>query len=132
LMDDYLNNWLVKAEHDLKAAEHELNRVESDVITDIVCFHCQQAVEKYLKAYLITHKVEFGKTHNLEYILELCAKIDKAFSDLELGKLSFYAVEIRYPDEFYLPTLEETRKSFELAGKIKDFVLPRIKRGNFL
>ena len=126
-MDDYLKNWITKADNDLKAAEHELDRAESEILADIVCFHCQQAVEKYLKAYLITRKAEFGKTHNLEYLLELCAKSNPAFISLELGNLSFYAVEIRYPDEFYLPALEEAQKSFKLACKIKDFILALIK-----
>jgi len=64
-MDEYLQNWLIKADHDLKAAEHELNHPPQEIITDAICFHCQQAVVKPLKVYLISWAIEFGKTHTL-------------------------------------------------------------------
>jgi HEPN domain-containing protein len=40
----------------------------------LVCFHCQQAAEKYLKTLLIFHEVSFPKTHDLLLLLELAAK----------------------------------------------------------
>jgi len=48
---DLVKNWLDKAEKDLISAKHELSF--KDMVTESVCFHCQQAVEKYLKAYLL-------------------------------------------------------------------------------
>ena len=71
--DEYLKNWIKKADNDLKVAEHELRIDKDDRVTEAICFHCQQSVEKYLKAFLIYCKAEFGKTHNLEFLLELCA-----------------------------------------------------------
>jgi len=44
---------------------------EEEIVTDAVCFHCQQAVEKLLKAYLISKNVEFGRIHDLETLLKL-------------------------------------------------------------
>ena len=58
MIDEYTNQWIIKAEHDLKTVEHELTLPENEVVRDVVCFHCQQAVEKYLKAFLIYHKQE--------------------------------------------------------------------------
>jgi len=63
-----------------------------------------------------------GKTHNLEFLIELCRKQDTAFEEMETGNLTFYAVEIRYPDEFYLPSLEEVKESYEIVQKLKKLV----------
>jgi HEPN domain-containing protein len=72
-MTEYVRRWLTKANNDLKVAEHEIVLRPEDMVTEAICFHCQQAVEKFLKAYLITNEIEFGRTHNLEYLLELCS-----------------------------------------------------------
>jgi len=79
MIDEYVKKWLIKANNDLKVAENEMKLPPEEMVTEAVCFHSQQAVEKILKAYLITKNVEFGKTHNLEYLLELCVKEDSEF-----------------------------------------------------
>ncbi len=125
--NEYLQNWILKADKDLKVAEHELDIDRENRVTEAICFHCQQAVEKYLKAYLIFRNVDFGKTHNIEYLLELCATYDKVFHTIEVGNLSFYAVEVRYPDDFYIPTTKEAKESMKIARTVKNIVLDRIK-----
>jgi HEPN domain-containing protein len=70
--------------------------------------------------------VEFGKTHNLEYLLEVCVKKDDEFKGIEVGNLSFYAVEVRYPDEFYIPSIDEAKESLEIARKVKEFVTMKL------
>jgi HEPN domain-containing protein len=125
-MDDYLKKWLIKANNDLKVAENEIELPSENMVTDAICFHCQQAVEKYLKAFLITKKSDFQRSHNLEYLLEICKENDAEFSELDLGNLSFYAVEVRYPDNFYIPSFDEARECLDLALKVKEFVLKKI------
>ena len=129
MIDDYVRKWLVKANGDLKVAENEIKLSSEDMVTEAVCFHSQQAVEKLLKAYLVTRNIEFGKTHNLEFLLELCIKQDSRFKDINVGNLSFYAVELRYPDEFYTPTAEEARQCIEIARKVNEFVLRKVEKG---
>lgn len=126
MIDEYIKNWLVKADNDLKTAEHELALPEEKIITDTVCFHCQQAVEKYLKAFLIYHKVEIKRTHIIKYHLIQCAKIDKDFDNIEVKGLSRFAVDIRYPDDFYVPDLEESKFYYELAKHIRDKVFTKL------
>ncbi|MBU0517540.1 HEPN domain-containing protein [bacterium] len=126
-MDVYIKKWLIKANNNLKVALHELEMDAHQIVTEAICFHAQQSAENFFKAFLIFHETEFGKTHNLEYLLELCAKIDKDFRKLETGNLSYYAVEIRYPDDFYIPTREEADQSIQLAEAIKKFVLTKLK-----
>jgi len=126
-MDDYVKKWLLKANNDLKAATSLLKMPSGQIVTEAVCFHSQQAAEKYLKAFLVTHNIDFGKTHNLEFLVELCAGQDRDFRTLDVGNLTSYAVEVRYPDEFYTPTQAEARESVRLARRVKQFVLKKLR-----
>jgi HEPN domain-containing protein len=126
MMDEYVKKWLIKAMGDLKVAENETKLPLEDVVTEAICFHSQQAVEKFLKAFLITKNVEFGKTHNLEFLIELCGKEDKEFRKVDVGDLSFYAVEVRYPDEFYTPSVEEAKECLKIAKMVKEFVMSKL------
>lgn len=68
-------------------------------VTDVVCFHCQQAAEKYLKSFLIYHEVEPPYTHNLPTLLSLCVQQDASLQDLyeQAESLNPFAVHGRYP-----------------------------------
>ena len=125
-MTEIVRQWLAKAEGDLKTAKHELALGKTEIVTEAVCFHSQQAVEKYVKAYLISKNEEFGKTHNLEYLLQLCVKHDASFSSCEIGALTDYAVEIRYPDDFYTPSYDEAKNAYGMALNIKNFVITKL------
>jgi len=126
MIDEYLEKWLAKAGNDLKAAESLINQAPEDMVTDAICFHSQQAVEKYLKTFLISRNIDFDRSHKLEYLLELCIEDDNDFSQIDVGDLSFYAVEVRYPDDFYIPTEREARESLEIARRIKEFVYKKL------
>jgi HEPN domain-containing protein len=76
--------------------------------------------------YLISQKQQINKTHNLKYLLKLCVRIDKDFDKLDVGDLTDYAIELRYPDNFYIPDLEETKEALEIAETIKSFVLNKL------
>ncbi len=95
MIDEYIEKWIIKAVNDLKVAEHELRQPADEIVTDAICFHCQQAVKKLLKACLASKNIDFGKTHNLEFLLERCLETDPDFKEVDVGNLSFYAVEIR-------------------------------------
>jgi HEPN domain-containing protein len=60
--EELIKSWLKKAEKDLLTAKHELSF--ADAVTESICFHCQQAAEKYLKAYLVYLGIPFIKTHD--------------------------------------------------------------------
>ena len=123
---ELIDSWVAKAEKDLLSAKHELSF--SDAVTETICFHCQQAVEKYLKAYLIFLGVSFTKTHEIGELITICENKDSEISVLkeEADKLTDYAIEVRYPDEWFEPTLHDAKESFEIAKKIKEFVLNKI------
>lgn len=123
---DLINSWIDKAEKDLRSAEHELSF--PDAVTETVCFHSQQAVEKYVKAYLVFLGIFFTKTHEIGELITKCENKDKEISILkdEADKLTDYAIEVRYPEEPLEPSLEEAKEAFEIAKKVKKFVSNRI------
>lgn len=67
-MDDLVREWVEKAEADVRTAEREAV-VTKGPSWDAVCFHAQQAVEKYLKALLQHRSIGFTRTHDLAVLL---------------------------------------------------------------
>ncbi len=126
-INELIKEWIKKAEHDLGMAELALkNKPE---YTDSICFHCQQAAEKYLKAYLVFLNIRFEKKHNLSYLLDLInekEKVSSEFYDM-LENLEDYAVEVRYPDDWIEITLEDAGEAYKTAKKVREFVLSKIK-----
>jgi len=90
--------WVDKAEGDWNAAR-QLNRVRKDPNYDGVCFHCQQCVEKYLKAKLEEAGIRFPRTHDLTSLLALALKAEPQWVSLQsiLVVLNPYAIAYRYP-----------------------------------
>ena len=91
--------WLEKADGDHAAAEQLL--VQGARFREIIAFHCQQAVEKYLKALLVRHQVEFPKTHDIRKLLGLIGTVhpDLAESLRDADVLTPFGVDVRYPSE---------------------------------
>lgn len=117
--------WIQKAESDLTIVEKDI--VTDSPVTDVLCFHCQQAAEKYLKAYIVYRNQIPERTHLIERLPNICANFDSEFEKLsDVVLLTTYAVELRYPDDMYFPTLTETKKALKLAKKVKKFVLNKI------
>ena len=67
--------WISKAEQDHETAE-TMARKRKNPVPDIVGFHSQQCIEKYLKAYLVSAKIDFPKTHDLIDLLEIAIAKD--------------------------------------------------------
>ncbi len=118
---NYILKWYAKADNDLLAAE-KLIQDDSLEFLGLICFLCQQCVEKYLKSFLAFHKVDFPYTHDLESLLDQCIELDKEFSHFDFKDLSDYAVEFRYPESAFTPSGEEVKEKLEIARSVKSFV----------
>ena len=70
-----------KAEKDLTTVEHEF--FFDDPVYETICFYCQQAVEKFLKGYLIYLEIGYQKTHELGELISVCEKKDKGITHLK-------------------------------------------------
>ena len=71
-MNPLTAEWVAKAEADYEGAV-DLRRRRKNPLPDLVCFHCQQCAEKYLKAILQEAGIAFPKTHVLADLLALAA-----------------------------------------------------------
>jgi len=124
-MNEEVKEWIIKAYEDYITAKYLISLPEDEIITSAVCFHSQQFIEKIFKAFLVLYKIKFGRTHNLSLLKELCSKKDPSIGELEVEDLNMYAVESRYPEIFWIPSLEEARKAFEKAEHVKELMFKK-------
>jgi HEPN domain-containing protein len=98
-MNEVVAEWVKKAEAGARTAEREAQATDGPN-WDAVCFHAQQAVEKYLKAILQQRGISFPRTHDLVILLQLLEgrQRESPFRD-DAELLTTYAVEFRYPGE---------------------------------
>ena len=91
---DLATRLLGLAADDLAAAKTLLDAESSPLI---VGFHCQQAVEKALKAVLAERGVNFPYTHDVGLLIQLCEDAAAALpEELHLDRLTSFAVQARY------------------------------------
>jgi HEPN domain-containing protein len=118
--------WLAKAEHDLRAAE--ILAVQDRPLRDVVVYHCQQAAEKALKAFLTSCDRPFAKTHALAELVESASESDPSFRILldHAEELSPMAWRYRYPGDVLDPDEEECREALRMSREVRDFVRARL------
>ncbi len=123
---DFVQEWMRKAEGDLRAAEHLLALEQQDYFT--AAFHAQQAAEKLLKAFLVRHQVPFGKTHDIQELVDLAGTRDASLKRelASAGALTPFGVEFRYPGDQVadLPTAEH---AVEEARRVRAAVLEHLQ-----
>jgi len=117
--------WIIKAQNDLEGAEI-IYREKGP--SDLLCFHCHQTIEKYLKAFLVLKDIHFEKIHHLWDLAKLCAKNDKNFLDIEeeLKTLDAYYIESRYPPETRVYSPKECQDILNIARKLSQFIIKKM------
>ncbi len=113
-----VKEWTAKAEGDFTVACREM-RARKSPNYDAVCFHCQQCVEKLMKALLIHLGVTPPKTHMLVLLDELLGPVCPQWKwplD-ELRFLSRAAIFLRYPGES--AEKGEAREALSLTRKMR-------------
>jgi len=125
-MDDkekLLQQWLDKGKDELRSAEY-LSTMHHPTPDEVICYLCQQSAEKYLKAFIYSHDIEPDKTHDLEYLLEICQKYNAEISTLfsKVFVLKRYGVLPRYPNDLGI-TNEDMKTALSYAKSIQEFVM---------
>ncbi len=115
-----VRRWLLKARNDRSVAEKIMASDEPE--RDIAAFHCQQAVEKTLKAYLVSRTIDFEKVHDLGRLLDHCSGTDDRFETLRdaVEPLTIYAVAFRYPGPAE-PTRPQVERALEVVQQVWAF-----------
>lgn len=127
--EDLINEWIDKADHDLGSAKLILLHIPD--YFDTIAFHCQQAVEKYIKAILLFKDIEFQRSHNLIYLLDLLSK-EVEITEADYDKailLNGFSVQIRYPDKSIYLTKGELESSIAIAQDFREFAIKHTKLG---
>jgi HEPN domain-containing protein/predicted nucleotidyltransferase len=113
--------WVRKAEADWLAAKRE--GMGKPPLYEVACFHCQQAAEKYFKAMLQQLGLPVPRTHELNPLLDMLLPHDVTLASLRrgLGRLSDYAVDVRYPGT------RVTARKFQIAFRLTELVRQEIR-----
>ena len=116
--------WFFIADSDLSSAEF-LQKMRP-VPIEIICYHCQQSAEKYLKGFLALHAEPVTRSHDLIMLNKTCRKINENFKEIleDCLTLTDYSVTVRYP--FHLDLDEsDIVAAIKSAQKIKMFVVEK-------
>lgn len=115
--------WLVRARHDLEAARKLA--AGHDPLLDTAIYHCQQAVEKTLKGFLVWHDQRFPKTHDIEVLLKLAMtfepRLPSAIADPD--RMTEYATAFRYPGDVAEPERVEFDRALRDAEVLHHLVI---------
>lgn len=114
--------WFDIAETDLLSAEFLQNM--HPVPVEIICYHCQQSAEKYLKGYLSLHGKQITRSHDLVLLNSMCCEIDEVFEEIneDCLMLTDFSVTVRYP--FHLDLDEHDMvAALEQSKRIREFVV---------
>ena len=95
--------WLRLADFDLRTVR--LLFSDHPIMVEEICYHCEQAVEKYLKAFLVFQGVEdLPRIHDCGRLCRLCAEYDEDFKEILASCEMFtpYSTQVRYPSDLEL------------------------------
>lgn len=122
-----IQEWLHKADDDFDFAG---SIIGDSTFYSQICFHFQQAAEKYLKAVIVADDLEFQKIHDLLILLKNCIKSRPELSSLmsNCKVLNRYYIDTIYP--VHWPTNYSKKTAFEAmaaAEAIRDAVKACLK-----
>jgi HEPN domain-containing protein len=120
---ELVKKWLKKADEDFGYASLTLEE-EFEYFPQI-CWHFQQAAEKYLKAFIVAFDLQFRKIHDLSALLRICEEKEGSFRGLseQCEYLQRFYIETRYPVAWETKhSKEDALKAKEAVQRIRDLV----------
>jgi len=122
---DVANEWFEYARHDFESAKYLLNMKPKPF--EIICYHFQQSVEKYLKGFIALNGGEVIKTHDLGMLNKECCKHDESFKliENECIDLTDYGVQVRYPFHIDLEESDVT-EALKNTERVIEFLKDKI------
>ena len=120
------DEWISKADKDLDEAGFLF---KNERPLEDAAYFIQQAIEKYLKAFLISNSWEFAKTHDLVRLIKEAIKFDKSFEKFisAAEEITDFYIESRYPVSYDVEyTSEEIREYLRIAKEIGEAAKEKI------
>ena len=123
MKDKLVREWFEREMHDFESARLIFAQ---EGYYDEIMFLLQQAMERYLKGYLIHNGWELKKIHDIETLLTETMEFDKSFEKfLDIGrKLTVFYYENRYPPG---PIMEISREEIVKAFGATEEIFNKIK-----
>jgi HEPN domain-containing protein len=122
--------WLRYAREDLATAASIVDTGSG--VPRQACWLAQQAAEKGIKAALVFRQVEFPRTHDLDLLCTLLPADSPVCSGPEdLGALSEWAVEARYPGDWPDASHDDARRAVASAQTVLDRVVKGLQSHGF-
>ena len=117
--------WIQKAETDCDAIDLYQQAASSNF--DFICFHVQQCIEKYLKAWLQETNIRFAKTHDLKELLDLILPVipDWHVWQSDFSEVSQQAVDFRYPGKS--AATEDAHHAIDVCERVRQAVRSELK-----
>ena len=121
--NDKIKEWIRFAEMDRDTVNILFNSHKKPI--EIICYHCQQAVEKYLKACLIMYNTPVLKTHDLAELNTICTQHNNGFSSIldECIYLTDFGVQARYPEHRFDLTDKNLTKAVSFMDKACNYII---------
>lgn len=123
-----IQEWLASADEDLLFAKESF--ATYDRFYAKICFHFQQAAEKYFKAFLIAHDTSPSKIHDLPKLLKLCRQKESSMQELtdDAKFLTDFYIVTRYPVSWPVGiNRNEAEKALEAANRIAQTIKKILK-----
>jgi HEPN domain-containing protein len=126
--NENVKEWLQLADDDLYSAKILNEAVRKPY--EIICYHCAQSIEKYLKGYLTFYDIIPPKIHDLVFLYSLCIEKDSEFQNIKsiCEYLNRFANDIRYPHKYEVNE-NDVNFSINAVEKVK-ILKPIVDIGN--
>ena len=121
--------WVEVAEGDYESVKLHLEHASKRRRYNITCFHAQQCIEKYLKAWLQEANLPTPRTHELHELLDLCVPTRPAWEAWRSDFSAFdkYAVDARYPG--YIATEADAEHAVGICNEVRQTVRDMLELG---
>jgi HEPN domain-containing protein len=133
MISNECKEWLRFAKKDINAADILLKQQEKDI--ENILYHCQQAAEKALKAFLVNNNTWSGKIHDLDILRVDCGKFNAKFNEKRVtgycDYLDNFAIAVRYPFHKMVLNPKDAIKGFNSAKRVYDFISEILGLGRF-
>lgn len=99
--------------------------IKAEYVFPQVAFLSQQIAEKMLKGFLVLHKVEPPRMHDLTKLLDECVKEEQTLEKLRdaCEALTGFYIEVRYPPNIPDYKKAEIEEAFNYAKQVKDTIM---------
>ncbi len=118
-MNDIANKLYEEAVQKLKEANDELCRPEEDVVSQLVCRNSHEAIENYLKGFLLQNGIDVVSGESIDGLYEKCKKINPLFEEVHL---SGFECNAHKDESRFCNDSTEFSRCFDIADSLDTFM----------